>query len=523
MRTSGVGMLFMVLCSSILFVPSGFSQAMESDMDRPGMNYRNFDLSSPDPMLCENACKEDPQNCKAWTYVKPEIQGPKARCWLKSGIPSAVKNSCCISGMIQLVRHPTAERALPGGMIHPVPLPTVKKALPEREKSATQLPLQPQAESKKSQTPQGQVQLSQLPQDKKLFKAMAEQKLRELRTTAELKRKSEIQRNQQEIAVRMKNAHVIQPCDTPRIKSVSPTEVHPGYTIFIEGCGFQSKQGSKVVTLYPNDPSGPFLPVNPNLTDDFPAFQLWIYSWTDTAIEGFIPLQYIDPLLQNNIPPPIVSVSTSSSTTPSEIVISRFSKPLIRPVSLRLRVEDANILGAPSSPSPTILLNPYLEIAAIPFSYPVTMVGDIQNDKICLDVLDSYDFGPAPSAMGGYNSGAPLLMHLGQGGVNCEGKDHHYLENVHLRNSWVLYDHAFYIFFLGRLDTEFERYPSWHSVPNISSISSDMFKPNYNLNDFKGKSSFPQLTISWRIPPYEWDGLKYTLLIFIQGPEGTLP
>ena len=74
--------------------------AMEVDTDRPGMDYKNFDLPSPDPKLCEDACKGDP-NCKAWTYVKPEIQGSNARCWLKSGVPSAVKNNCCVSGVMQ--------------------------------------------------------------------------------------------------------------------------------------------------------------------------------------------------------------------------------------------------------------------------------------------------------------------------------------------------------------------------------------------------------------------------------------
>ncbi len=77
------------------------AQAKELDIDRPGMDYKSFDLSSPDPNLCERACKEDPQKCKAWTYVKPGVQGPKARCWLKSGIPQAVKNTSCISGIVQ--------------------------------------------------------------------------------------------------------------------------------------------------------------------------------------------------------------------------------------------------------------------------------------------------------------------------------------------------------------------------------------------------------------------------------------
>ncbi len=93
MTTSRFGILCGLLFSIILSSSPRFAQTMELDIDRPGMDYKSFDLASPDPNLCERACKEDPQNCKAWTYVKPGIQGPKARCWLKSGVPPAVKNT----------------------------------------------------------------------------------------------------------------------------------------------------------------------------------------------------------------------------------------------------------------------------------------------------------------------------------------------------------------------------------------------------------------------------------------------
>ncbi|MEA2045212.1 MAG: PAN domain-containing protein [Euryarchaeota archaeon] len=71
---------------------------MENNVDRPGMDYRNFDLSSPDPQLCEQECANDPK-CKAFTYVKPGYQGPNARCWLKTGVPDPIPAACCISGV----------------------------------------------------------------------------------------------------------------------------------------------------------------------------------------------------------------------------------------------------------------------------------------------------------------------------------------------------------------------------------------------------------------------------------------
>ena len=84
-----------VFILSILFV--GQTSAIEMDTDRPGMNYKNFDLLRNHPTLCESECIKD-ANCMAWTYVKPGIQGSSARCWLKRGIPSPVKNTCCVSG-----------------------------------------------------------------------------------------------------------------------------------------------------------------------------------------------------------------------------------------------------------------------------------------------------------------------------------------------------------------------------------------------------------------------------------------
>ena len=74
------------------------SLALEYDTDRPGMDYNSFDLSSANPSLCEQACNADP-NCRAFTYVKPGVQGTNARCWLKNGIPAAQPATCCDSGV----------------------------------------------------------------------------------------------------------------------------------------------------------------------------------------------------------------------------------------------------------------------------------------------------------------------------------------------------------------------------------------------------------------------------------------
>jgi hypothetical protein len=70
----------------------------EHNTDRLGMNYKNFDLQAPDPGLCEAACLKDP-GCRAFTFVHPGVQGPKARCWLKHGVPAPKGDGCCISGV----------------------------------------------------------------------------------------------------------------------------------------------------------------------------------------------------------------------------------------------------------------------------------------------------------------------------------------------------------------------------------------------------------------------------------------
>ena len=72
--------------------------SMERKTDRPGLDYRSFDLSEARPELCGAACADDP-NCKAYTYVNPGVQGQKARCHLKSGIPNSTPSQCCVSGI----------------------------------------------------------------------------------------------------------------------------------------------------------------------------------------------------------------------------------------------------------------------------------------------------------------------------------------------------------------------------------------------------------------------------------------
>src|SRR5215210_1402600 len=67
------------------------SAVYQSNTDRPGGDYRNFEIGKKlmnyiDP--CSRACSSD-SRCQAWTLVRPGVQGPNARCWLKSVVPAA--------------------------------------------------------------------------------------------------------------------------------------------------------------------------------------------------------------------------------------------------------------------------------------------------------------------------------------------------------------------------------------------------------------------------------------------------
>ena len=78
--------------------PRDVASILENDTNRGGMDIRSLDLPAAEPELCQIECANDPR-CKAFTYVKPGIQGPSARCWLKHGVPQARKNTCCVSGL----------------------------------------------------------------------------------------------------------------------------------------------------------------------------------------------------------------------------------------------------------------------------------------------------------------------------------------------------------------------------------------------------------------------------------------
>ncbi|MBO0902362.1 PAN domain-containing protein [Jiella sonneratiae] len=81
------------------------ARSFEAGIDRPGGDYKNFDLPAADANLCGSACNGENALCRAWTFVRPGVQGPKPRCWLKNTVPPAAVNDCCTSGVLGPIVH----------------------------------------------------------------------------------------------------------------------------------------------------------------------------------------------------------------------------------------------------------------------------------------------------------------------------------------------------------------------------------------------------------------------------------
>ncbi|WP_445243478.1 MULTISPECIES: PAN domain-containing protein [unclassified Microcoleus] len=53
-----------------------------------GADYRNMYIRQPDPDLCKQIRVFDEQ-CQAFTFVRPGVEGDRAWCYFKNGVPSS--------------------------------------------------------------------------------------------------------------------------------------------------------------------------------------------------------------------------------------------------------------------------------------------------------------------------------------------------------------------------------------------------------------------------------------------------
>ena len=68
----------------------------EDKINRPGSDIKNFNTDSW--KQCEAACAEN-ELCSSWTHVRPGVQGPTGRCWLKNRVARPVPDANTISGV----------------------------------------------------------------------------------------------------------------------------------------------------------------------------------------------------------------------------------------------------------------------------------------------------------------------------------------------------------------------------------------------------------------------------------------
>ena len=75
------------------------TMTMEENTNYFGMDYNDGQLPREDcgPECCRDTCEKDPK-CKAYTWVKPGVQGATARCWLKHSVPAKSTDYNTISG-----------------------------------------------------------------------------------------------------------------------------------------------------------------------------------------------------------------------------------------------------------------------------------------------------------------------------------------------------------------------------------------------------------------------------------------
>ena len=74
--------------------------SMEANVSRWGSDYRRFTLDKGGAEGCAAACAQD-SKCQAWSYVKPGASGgTSAICRLKSSVPKAASDPCCVSGVM---------------------------------------------------------------------------------------------------------------------------------------------------------------------------------------------------------------------------------------------------------------------------------------------------------------------------------------------------------------------------------------------------------------------------------------
>ena len=74
-----------------------FKPTLEDNIDRPGADYRDFDLpTGSGPQVCQQECLKE-NRCRAFSYKK----GQNSHCWLKDDVPEQRNKTDLVSGVVR--------------------------------------------------------------------------------------------------------------------------------------------------------------------------------------------------------------------------------------------------------------------------------------------------------------------------------------------------------------------------------------------------------------------------------------
>ena len=76
------------------------SATLETSIDRPGGDYKSFEVKAEGEENCQAACVAD-NKCRAWTYARPGYVGREAHCFLKKEIKPPRRRAGFISGVVR--------------------------------------------------------------------------------------------------------------------------------------------------------------------------------------------------------------------------------------------------------------------------------------------------------------------------------------------------------------------------------------------------------------------------------------
>ena len=77
--------------------------SFEQGYDRPGGQLVGKHTGVGNAQRCSQMCQSNAA-CIAFTWVKPNIQGPTGVCWLRGSLSNKVANSCCVSGVVRAAK-----------------------------------------------------------------------------------------------------------------------------------------------------------------------------------------------------------------------------------------------------------------------------------------------------------------------------------------------------------------------------------------------------------------------------------